>query len=260
MTKSPAALAAVAGFLWTALAAAAPASGIPANEFDTFAFQQHPGAALPLDAVFQDSQGRDVPLRKFFGTAPVLLDFEYDHCTTLCGVMLDRAVAALAALPLRAGRDYRVLAVDIDPAATPSDAEAFLRKHGADKPGTVVLTGKEKAIRRLAQAAGFPFRRDEASGQFAHPAGFVIVTPAGHVARYLLGLDWRQLDLRLALDEAAEGKISAPADRVLLFCYCYNPKTGQYDVAVAKLLEVVGAATVLTLGGFIGLVVRSGGA
>jgi len=260
MTKALAILAAFVGFFWTALAAAAPASGIPASEFDSFAFQQHPGAALPLDAVFKNGDGQEVPLRKFFGTAPVLLDFEYDRCTTLCGVMLDQAVTALASLPLRPGRDYRLLAVDIDPAATPSDAEAFLRNHGADKPGTVVLTGNEQAIRRLAQAAGFPFRRDEATGQFAHPAGFVIATPAGHVARYLLGLNWRPLDLRLALDDAAEGTISAPADQILLFCYCYNPKTGQYDVAVAKLLEVVGTVTVLALGGLIGLVVRSGGA
>lgn len=234
-------------------------SGIPAADFAGFAFDQHPGAALPLDAAFRGADGRLVPLGSLFGSEPVLLDFEYDHCTTLCGVMLDQLTGALRTLPLQAGRDYRVVAIDIDPAATPQAAIAFAHSHGADRPGMIVLTADEVAIRRLAEAVGFSYRRDGASGQFAHPAGFVVVTPEGNISRYLLGLAWRPFDLRLALIEAAGERIAAPAEQVLLFCYCYDPQTGQYDLAVARLLEIVGAGSLLALGGIVWLAARKGG-
>lgn len=114
-----------------------------------------------------------------------------------------------------------------------------------------MLTGDAAAIRRLADAAGFPCRRDNTTGQYAHPAGFVVATPHGTISRYLLGLDWQPLDLRLALAEAAGNRVAAPAQTLLLFCYCYDPQTGRYDLAIGRLLQVVGAATLLVVAGII---------
>jgi len=254
----PARFAAVAAILAVAAATAiaAPRSTIPPADFADFAYRQNLGAPLPLDTMLRGPDGQPVALRSLFGTAPVLIDFEYDRCTTLCGVMLDQVIAALAAAHLRPGRDYRVAAIDIDPATTTRDAGAFAHEHGADGPGVTVLTGAPSAIRGIADAAGFPYRRDAATGQFAHPAGIVIATPDGHIARYLLGLSWRPFDLRLALIEAAGGGVAAPAEQVLLFCYCYDPQSGQYDLAVAKLLEIVGAVTLLGLGTIVFLAAR----
>jgi protein SCO1/2 len=237
-------------------AIAATPSGIPAADFATFAFAQHPGAVLPLDAELRNAEGNSVRLASLFDGHPVLLDFEYDRCTTLCGVMLDQLTAALGKLPLQAGRDYRLIAIDIDSAATPPQATAFARAHGADHTGMTVLTGDEAEIRRIADAAGFPYRRDPATGQYAHPAGFVVATPDGRISRYLLGLDWQPLDLRLALSEAAGARIAAPAEQVLLFCYCFDPQTGRYNLAVSRLLEVLGAATLLVVAGVIGNAAR----
>lgn len=231
-------------------ASAAPPS-IPATDFAAFAFDQHPGAQLPLDDVLNGVDGRPVRLGNLFDGKPVLIDFEYDRCTTLCGVTLDQITAALRSLPLQPGRDYRFVAIDIDPGAMPRQAESFAKAHGVIGEGTSVLTGDEIAIRRLADAAGFPYRRDPATGQYAHPAGFLVATPSGAISRYLLGFDWRPFDLRLALTEAGRATIAAPARAVLLFCYCYDPQTGRYDLAIGRLLEVVGAATLLALAGLV---------
>ncbi|HWD58468.1 MAG TPA: SCO family protein [Stellaceae bacterium] len=243
-------LAMVTAIALTAPAAAAP-SGIPTGDFAAFAFAQHPGAQLPLDVTLRDAEGRTVRLGSVFDGKPVLIDFEYDRCTTLCGVMLDQITAALRSLPLKPGRDYRLVAIDIDPAATPQQAADFAKAHGVTGDGMSVFTGDAAAIHQLANAAGFPYRRDPASGQFAHPAGFLVATPGGAVSRYLLGLDWRPFDLRLALGEAASATIAAPAQAVLLFCYCYDPQTGRYDLAISRLLDVVGAATLLAVAGFV---------
>jgi protein SCO1/2 len=232
-------------------AAAAAPSSIPAAGFASFAFVQHPGGQLPLDVTLRDDSGQPIRLGNLFDGPPVLIDFEYDRCTTLCGVMLDQITAALRALPLRAGSDYRLVAIDIDPDATPRDASHFAKAHGIDGSAMTVLTGDDAAIREIADAAGFPYRRDAATGQYAHPAGFIVATPGGTISRYLLGFDWRPLDLRLALTEAAEAKIGAPAEALLLFCYCYDPQTGRYDLAIGRLLEVVGTATLMALAGLI---------
>lgn len=239
--------------------AAPPASGIAAADFAAFAFQQNPGATLPLDARFRGPDGSAVALGSLFGAVPVVLDFEYDRCATLCGVMLDQVTASLRDLPLRAGRDYRLVAIDIDPAATAADSAAFAQRHGAAGPGMAVLTGAEGDIERVAAAAGFPYRRDPATGQYAHPAGVLIVTPEGRISRYLLGFGWRPLDLRLGLTEAAGETIAAPAESLLLLCYCYDPQTGQYDLAIGRLLEIVGAVTLLAIGGLVRLAARGTG-
>ncbi len=237
------------------LALAAPAtaapSGIPAADFASFAFRQHPGAQLPLDLTLRGTDGVPVRFGSLFAGKPVLIDFEYDRCTTLCGVVLDRLTASLRQLPLAPGRDYRLVAIDIDPAASPLQAADFAAKRGLEGEGMTVLTGDAAAIARLAAAAGFPYRRDAATGQYAHPAGLIVATPDGIISRYLLGFAWRPLDLRLALAEAARATIAAPAAQVLLFCYCYDPQTGRYDLAVGRLLEAVGAATLLALAGLI---------
>ena len=237
-------------------AGAAPSS-IPPADFASFAFEQHLGARLPLDVVLRSTDGQSVPLGSLFDGNPAIFDFEYDRCTTLCGVVLDQITATLGAIPLQAGHDYRLVAIDIDPATTPQQAADFARDHGALGEGVTVLTGDEPSIRRLAAATGFPYRRDEATGQYAHPAGLIVATPAGTISHYLLGLDWRPLDLRLALNEAAQAMIAAPAAQVLLFCYCYDPQTGRYDLAIGRLLELVGVATLLALAALVWVASRS---
>jgi protein SCO1/2 len=239
---------ALAAALFATLALARPctaaASAIRPGEFADFAFHQNLGAKLPLDAVLRGTDGEPVTLRSLFDGRPVVVDFEYDRCTVLCGTMLDRLSAAMAPL-----HDARLVAIDIDPTTTPRAAADFAQAHGAK----TVLLGEEAAIRRVADAAGFPYRRDKASGQYAHPAGFLVAAPDGTIARYFLGFDWRPLDLRLGIAEAAGHRIAAPAEQILLFCYCYDPETGHYDLAVSRLLAVVGAVTLLGLAGIVGL-------
>jgi len=63
----------------------------------------------------------------------------------------------------------------------------------------------------IADAVGFPYRFDAAAGQYAHPAGLTIAAPDATIARYILGLGYVPLDLRLALTEAGRGEIASRA-------------------------------------------------
>ena len=84
----------------------------------------------------------------------------------------------------------------------------------------------------------------------------MLVTPQGKTSRYYYGIEFSPRDLRLGLIEAAAGKIGSPIDQLLLFCYHYDPLTGQYNLIVTRVLRLAAVATVLALAGFIVLMLR----
>jgi len=228
-------------------APAAAQSAFTQGELDALQFHQHPGAALPLDAPLIDEDGRAVRLGDFLGRRPVILVLDYLHCRTLCGFSLVNLVGALERVPLAPGRDYQVLALSIDPREGPPDAAAARAKYVASASsatGWHFLTAAAPAIREIADTVGFPYRYDAGAQQFAHPAGITILSPGGRISRYLLGIDYRPLDLRLGLTEAAGGAISSPAASLLLLCYCYDPATGRYSAEISTAMRVLGGLTV----------------
>lgn len=119
--------------------------------------------------------------------------------------------------------------------------------------GLFRLDREEDQIQEVADSIGFKYVYDESKDQYAHASGLVLLTPAGRIARYLAGIEFPTRDLKFGLIEAAGGEIGSLADRLFLQCYDYDPETGKYTVTVLSALQVAGLATVVGLGGFIGL-------
>ena len=51
-------------------------------------------------------------------------------------------------------------------------------------------------------------------------------------------------------------RIGSPVDQVLLYCFHYDPSEGKYGPVVMSFVRLGGAATVLTLGTFLGIMWR----
>ena len=225
-------------------------------------FDQRLDERIPLDVEFRDDQGRVVRLQEYFGSKPVVLAFVYYDCPMLCTMVLSSITSTLGVLSLDPGKDFELVMVSFDPRETPALAARkkaeYLNRY--DRPaaagGWHFLTGDPPSIERLTRAAGFRYTWDEDTQQFAHPAGIVVLTPDGRLARYLFGLEYGPRDLRLALVEASEGQIGTAVDTALLYCYHYDPMTGRYGLVVMRVLRVAGAATVLAIGTFIFVMVR----
>lgn len=234
--------AATAMALGQALASAqAPADQAPVPEFI-----QHLDARLPLQAAFLDDDGRPVRLGAFFGRGPVVLVLGYYRCPNLCGTLMESALRAVDAAGLP-GSDYRVLAVSIDSTDTPAIAAARKAAYATlfkRQDQVHLLTGAPADVAQLTEAAGFHYRYDPALKQYLHPAGFLIATPDGHIARYFLGAGFAPRDVRLALVQAGDGRIGSLADRLVLLCSHYDPATGRYSAAV---MEAVRAGCLLVL-------------
>jgi protein SCO1/2 len=223
--------------------------------------EQHLGASLPLDAVFRDEDGKSVRLGDYFGPGqkPAVLVFAYYECPMLCTLVLNGMIKSLRPLSFTAGDEYQVIAISIDPSETPDLArdkkkayiESYQRR--GDGSGFHFLTGDEKAIRAAADAVGFKYRYVPETGEFAHAASIYVTTPLGQLSRYFFGVEFSSRDLRLALVEAAEGKIGGMVDQLMLFCYRYDPASGKYSAEALAVVRLAALMTVLSLAGFIGL-------
>ena len=84
----------------------------------------------------------------------------------------------------------------------------------------------------------------------------MLLTPEGKIARYSFGISYPAKDLRLGLIEASDGKVGSPIDQILLLCYHYDPKTGKYNLAIMRILQVLGCATAASLGMFMLVMLR----
>jgi protein SCO1/2 len=174
----------------------------------------------------------------------------------LCTLELNGLLRNLKALTMTAGREFEVVVVSFDPTETPALARAkkagYMKRYarpGAEN-GWHFLTGTDPNVRRLADTVGFRYAYDPRSKQYAHPAGLVVVTPEGKLARYIYGVDFPANNLRWSLIDASSGKIGTPVDKLLLMCFHYDPMTGRYNFAVMSAVRVFGVATVAALGAF----------
>jgi protein SCO1/2 len=233
-----------------------PAAQRPAALRD-IGFDQRLGETVPLDVVLKDEAGRPVRLGDYFRGRPVALSLVYYECPMLCTVTLNGLTGALSALSFEPGREFEMVTVSFDsregPALAAAKKAVYLKRYG--RPGAEggwhFLTGDRDALQALTRAVGFRYAWDEATGQFAHPSGLVVLMPDGRIARYLYGVEHTPRDLRLAIVEASERKVGTAADQAVLYCYRYDPMTGKYGLVVMRLVRAAGVATVLGLGGFI---------
>lgn len=232
----------------------AQSSGVPAG----VGFEQRIGAKLPLDTTWRDTSGTPRRLGEFFRNQPVVLYFGYARCPQLCSVVADGTTHVLRTLERSVGRNLQVVTLSIDPnesAADARNAEALaVRRYGRTgaKAGWHYLTADERTIRRVADAAGFHFRYDPVSRQYAHASGFLIATPDGTISQYFLGVDFVSGDVASALNRAADGQTGPSVYDLLLLCFHGAGISGRYGVLIWRVLEVSVTLTVLTLFGGIG--------
>lgn len=256
---------ALAALLLTAAAVSADStipSGMMPEPLRQVGYDQKLGGKLPLGLAFRDEAGRPVRLGDYFGSRPVVMVFAYYHCPMLCDLVLQGTTGGLKALSFAAGREFEVVVVSIDPEETPKLAAAAkakaLARYGRAGTGAGwhFLTGEQEPILQLTRAAGFRYVYDQRRNQFAHAAGILVLTPEGRLSRYLLGIEYAPRDLRLALVESADGRIGSLADKVLLYCFHYDPVIGRYSAMTLNVLRLAAVATVLGLGLLIVLLKR----
>jgi protein SCO1 len=243
-----------------------PDSGVPANQMPgvlaDVGFDQRLNEQLPLDATFFDEDRQTVPLGKYFGTRPVVLAFAYYECPMLCTQILNGLTSSLRVLTESVGREFDVVVISFDPRETPILAAAkkksYVDRYGRPESehGWHFLTGDEASIRRVTDAAGFRYAWDAKTLQYAHASGIIVTTPDGRLSRYFFGIEYAPRDVKFALIESSAGRIGSAIDRLLLYCYHYNPETASYALVAMNTVRVGGAVTLVALIGFVAIALK----
>ncbi len=256
-------------FRW-ALALSLMLAGAPAAAEETRALpmaareadvDERLGAFVPRDIVLRGERGEEVKTDELLtGDVPVILVLAYYRCPMLCPLLLTGVANGLAEAGYTPGKDYRLVTVSIDPEDTPVDAskrrDALALKLGANPGALRFLVGDPLSTRAVADAVGFRYGYDPASDQYAHPAVVTILAPGGRISRYLYGLEPSSRDLRLALVEAAEGKVGTIVDRVLVTCYRYDPATRRYGPYINGFFRIGSLLILCTVGTTLGMLWR----
>lgn len=213
---------------------------------------------LPLDLVFKNERGEDVKLADYFGKKPVMISLVYYECPMLCNQVLNGMVSAFRVMNFSPGKEFDVVTVSFDSRETATHATNKKKvyvdylpeaKRAGATAGWHFLTGDDANIKRLTEAIGFRYNFDAASNQFAHGSAIFVATPQGKLARYFYGIEYAPKDVRLGLIEASANKIGSPMDKLMLYCYHYDPATGKYGAAVINLIRIGGMLTLVAMVG-----------
>jgi protein SCO1 len=240
-----------------------PASAKPVG-MDDVGIHQRLEQQIPLDLTFRDESGKTVQLGDYIGKKPVILNFVYYRCPMLCPELLIGLESSLKVLKFNVGKEFDVVTVSFDPNDTPQLATSkkadMLKRYG--RPGAEngwhFLTGQAQSITALAEAAGFQYRFDKKTGQFAHATAIMVLTSEGKLSQYYYGVDFSPKDLRLSLIQASDNKIGTLTDAVLLYCFHYDPATGKYSVIIGRVIQMAGGLTILLIGGMLLLLSKRG--
>lgn len=250
----------IVSLLLLPLSVAAQLNNQKPKELQDVGIEERLGETIPLDLRFATSSGDSVTIRELMeDDKPVLLNPVYYECPMLCSMVIQAVYTGVKDLKWSPGNEYNIITFSIDPeedyklAAAGKDTlmEKFDRQGAAD--GWHFLTGNQQAVTKLTEAIGFKYNKIDRTGEFAHSAAIMFLSPDGTLTRYLYGIEFDEFELRNALYEAADGEIGSTTDRILLSCYQYDPDSQSYVPVAWRIMQIGGFATVLILGIFLGL-------
>lgn len=222
------------------------------------------GNQLPLNLAFTNADGVEVPLSTYFKNdkRPAILAMVYYDCPVVCDVLMQRLAESLNDLDLTVGPDFEVLVFSFDPSETVEQArilrESYLAGYNREvtaetRAAWQFHVGDGAASRELANAVGFKYQK-LANGEYSHPVALFVITPDGRVSRYVYGFEYPVRDVKLSLIEASEGRLAKTiGDRVLAFCYMFDPNTGRYSLVAFRVMQIGGLITLILLSGLIAI-------
>jgi protein SCO1/2 len=235
----------------------------PSGDLAKIDIIEHLGSKIPLDLKFSDESGRNVTLRNYFGKGkPVLLTLGYYECPMLCNLVFNGVADGVRNLQWTPGDQFTMLTVSINPKETSTLAGAKKQNYlkylhrPENSADWTFLVGEESQSKALADAIGFTYVKDESTGQYGHAACAYLLTEDGTIARYLYGIEFPTRDLKFGLLEAGQGKIGSTVDRLLLYCYHYDPAAKGYVLFAQNVMRIGGGMTVIAVATLLFFLVR----
>ena len=217
------------------------------------------GDTLDLSLVLTNEKGEKRPLSTYFHShKPVILSPVYFNCPGLCNFHLNGLIEGLQKVDWSPAKEFEILAVSFDWNETSEVAlkkkQNYLKSYGrvGTDDGWHFLTGDETTIKKITQTVGFNYKWNEQAKEWSHASAAIMISPEGKISRYLHGIMFEPRDLKLALNEASNGKVGGIVDSAMLFCFKYDSHQSKYGLQVFQLMKIAGALTAAALALWLG--------
>lgn len=203
---------------------------------------EHLDTYLPDSISLIDEDGNQVWLADLIDK-PTVLNFVYYRCPGICSPLMEAVAAVMDKADVTPGEDYQVLTISFDPGET---IDLGIRKkknylnlmNNADKveaakTGWKFFVSDSASIARVTHATGFKYQKT--GNDYTHAASLIVVSPDSKITRYLNGLYFLPFEWKMAIVEASKGKSGPTINKVLRFCYSYDPEGQSYVLNVTKI-------------------------
>lgn len=202
---------------------------------------EHLGDTIPLDLQFVTDKMDTVTLRELINK-PTILSFVYFDCPGLCSPLLEGVGDVIRKSDLTLGKDYQVITFSFNFRDTPEKArdkkKQFIERYSKDNSeGWIFLTTDSTTIHKITHSTGFITKA--VGFDFIHPSAIIAVSPTGKITRYLYGITFLPMDVKLAMAEANEGKARPTIQKIMLMCYSYDPENQRFGLDVTKIIGTV---------------------
>lgn len=216
---------------------------------------EHLEEYLPEDITLINEAGDTVLLTEVIDK-PTILNFVYYRCPGICSPLMEAVAGVMDKSDLVAGKDYQVLTISFDPRETidlgirkKTNYLNLLSDQKAEeaREGWKFFVSDSASIVRVTNATGFKYKKT--GNDFLHAASLVVVSDQGKITRYLNGMYFLPFEWKMAIVEASKGKSGATLNKVLNFCYTYDPVGQEYVLNVTKMggIIIMFFATILLL-------------
>lgn len=202
---------------------------------------EHLDEFLPDSIFLINEKGEQVLLADLIDK-PTILNFVYYRCPGICSPLMEAVAGVMDKSDLLPGEDYQVLTISFDPSET---IDLGVRKKAnylnlmnntdkveAAKTGWKFFVSDSASIARATSATGFKYQKT--GNDFLHAASLTVVSPDGKITRYLNGMFFLPFEWKMAVVEASKGQSGPTLNKVLRFCYTYDPVGQTYVMNVTK--------------------------
>ena len=229
-------------------------SSVMPEELQGVGITEKIGQKIDLNLKVTTEKGELVPLSSFFKIPkPIVLSPVYFNCPGLCNFHLNGLTDTLKNIDWSPGNQFDIVAFSFD-AKENSDValkkkENYLKIY--NRPGSEngwhFVTAEQAVVTALMEQVGFQFRWNENAQEWSHASAAIIISADGTISRYLHGIQFEPRDVKLALNEAASGKVGNIVDSVMLFCFKYDRHQSKYGLQVFRVMQIGAAISAILL-------------
>lgn len=236
MLKSTKNILLIAGFLFTL--------NLPAQEAEStspvepeIGVVEHLETYLPKEIEIINDSGDVVKLMSLIDK-PTILNFVYYRCPGICSPLMSGLAEVISRSDLELGKDYQILTISFDPTEGIEMAQRKRTNYLNQITREVNTEGWKFFVTDSANAAiatnavGFKYKK--VGNDYLHSATIIVVSPQGMITRYLNGTYFLPFDLKMSIIEASKGQVGTTINKVLQYCYTYDPDGQQYVMNVTR--------------------------